>query len=54
MSDELDFLSRRVAQGKLSRRDFLGRAAALGIAAPSQIRFSPPRPARKAPSRAAS
>ena len=27
MSTELEFLSRRVAAGKLSRRDFLGRAA---------------------------
>ncbi|RVA10547.1 twin-arginine translocation signal domain-containing protein, partial [Mesorhizobium sp. M7A.F.Ca.CA.002.05.1.1] len=34
MSNELEFLSRRVASGKLSRRDFLGRAAALGISAP--------------------
>src|SRR5262245_3449274 len=34
MSNELEFLSHRVAAGKLSRRDFLGRAAALGIAAP--------------------
>ncbi|WP_315918998.1 ABC transporter substrate-binding protein [Mesorhizobium sp. SP-1A] len=33
MSNELDFLSRRVASGKLSRRDFLGRAAALGVSA---------------------
>ncbi|MBA3448287.1 MAG: twin-arginine translocation signal domain-containing protein [Pseudaminobacter sp.] len=33
MSNELDFLSRRVAIGKLSRRDFLGRAAALGVTA---------------------
>jgi peptide/nickel transport system substrate-binding protein len=33
MSDELDFLSRYVATGKLSRRDFLGRAAALGVSA---------------------
>ena len=33
MSDELDFLSRRVVSGKLSRRDFLGRAAALGVTA---------------------
>src|SRR6218665_856166 len=33
MSNELDFLSRRVALGKLSRRDFLGRAAALGVSA---------------------
>ncbi|WP_315918993.1 ABC transporter substrate-binding protein [Mesorhizobium sp. SP-1A] len=33
MADELDFLSRRVASGKLSRRDFLGRAAALGVSA---------------------
>ncbi|TIP87903.1 MAG: twin-arginine translocation signal domain-containing protein [Mesorhizobium sp.] len=33
MSNELEFLSRRVASGKLSRRDFLGRAAALGITA---------------------
>lgn len=34
MSNELDFLSRRVVAGLLSRRDFLGRAAALGVAAP--------------------
>ncbi|RWL39474.1 twin-arginine translocation signal domain-containing protein [Mesorhizobium sp. M2E.F.Ca.ET.209.01.1.1] len=33
MSNELDYLSRRVAAGKLSRRDFLGRAAALGVTA---------------------
>ncbi|MEP9372419.1 ABC transporter substrate-binding protein [Mesorhizobium sp. KR1-2] len=33
MSNELEFLSRRVATGKLSRRDFLGRAAALGVTA---------------------
>ncbi|MGB3501761.1 MAG: ABC transporter substrate-binding protein [Mesorhizobium sp.] len=30
MTTELDYLSRRVAAGKLNRRDFLGRAAALG------------------------
>lgn len=34
MSKELEFLSRRVASGGMSRRDFLGRAAALGVAAP--------------------
>ncbi len=34
MSKELEYLSHRVALGRLSRRDFLGRAAALGIAAP--------------------
>ena len=33
MSNELEFLSRYVARGKLSRRDFLGRAAALGVTA---------------------
>jgi peptide/nickel transport system substrate-binding protein len=33
MSKELDFLSSRVVAGKLSRRDFLGRAAALGVTA---------------------
>ena len=33
MSNELEYLSRRVAAGRLSRRDFLGRAAALGVAA---------------------
>lgn len=33
MSNELEFLSRRVAAGKLNRRDFLGRAAALGVSA---------------------
>lgn len=33
MSEELKFLSRYVAKGRLSRRDFLGRAAALGVSA---------------------
>lgn len=33
MSRELEFLSHRVIVGKLSRRDFLGRAAALGVTA---------------------
>ncbi len=33
MSNELEFLSRHVARGKMSRRDFLGRAAALGVTA---------------------
>jgi peptide/nickel transport system substrate-binding protein len=33
MSNELEYLSRDVARGRLSRRDFLGRAAALGISA---------------------
>jgi peptide/nickel transport system substrate-binding protein len=33
LSNELEFLSHRVAAGKLSRRDFLGRAAALGVTA---------------------
>jgi peptide/nickel transport system substrate-binding protein len=33
MSNELEFLSRYVAKGKLSRRDFLGRASALGVSA---------------------
>lgn len=33
MSNELDYLSRLAASGRLSRRDFLGRAAALGVTA---------------------
>nr|WP_244561465.1 twin-arginine translocation signal domain-containing protein [Ensifer aridi] len=33
MNEELRFLSESVAKGKLSRRAFLGRAAALGISA---------------------
>jgi peptide/nickel transport system substrate-binding protein len=33
MSNELEYLSRRVAAGRMSRRDFLGRAAALGVTA---------------------
>lgn len=33
MSNELEFLSRYVVAGKLNRRDFLGRAAALGVTA---------------------
>ena len=31
MSKELEYLSRKVARGHISRRDFLGRAAALGV-----------------------
>lgn len=31
MSKELEFLSKRVAENKLSRRDFMGRASALGV-----------------------
>ena len=33
MSRELEYLSHRVVSGRLSRRDFLGRAAALGVSA---------------------
>jgi peptide/nickel transport system substrate-binding protein len=33
MSKELEFLGNRAARGRLNRRDFLGRAAALGISA---------------------
>ena len=33
MTKELEFLSHRVVRGKLDRREFLGRAAALGISA---------------------
>lgn len=33
MTDELDYLSRRLASGRMTRRDFLGRAAALGVSA---------------------
>ncbi|TJX79627.1 MAG: twin-arginine translocation signal domain-containing protein, partial [Mesorhizobium sp.] len=33
MSQELDYLSLRVAAGGLSRREFLGRATALGVSA---------------------
>ncbi len=33
MSKELEYLSKRVAANKLSRRDFLGRASALGVSA---------------------
>ncbi|MES0157957.1 ABC transporter substrate-binding protein [Mesorhizobium sp. M0018] len=33
MSQELDYLSRRVTAGRLSRREFLGRATALGVSA---------------------
>jgi peptide/nickel transport system substrate-binding protein len=33
MSRELEFLSRYVVVGKMNRRDFLGRAAALGVSA---------------------
>lgn len=33
MSSELDFLSRGTVAGRISRRDFLGRAAALGVSA---------------------
>src|SRR6185436_6725954 len=34
MSNELDFLAIEAVRGRLSRREFLGRAAALGLALP--------------------
>ncbi|RWA97484.1 ABC transporter substrate-binding protein [Mesorhizobium sp.] len=34
MSKELEYLSHHVSLGRMSRRDFLGRAAALGVATP--------------------
>ena len=34
MTKELEYLSHRVTKGKMNRRDFMGRAAALGVAAP--------------------
>ena len=34
MSQELDFLAREAARGRISRRNFLGRAAALGMTLP--------------------
>jgi len=33
MSDELKYLSQRAARGAMNRRDFIGRAAALGVSA---------------------
>ena len=39
MNDELKHLSLKVVKGALSRRDFLGRAAALGVAAPLATRL---------------
>jgi peptide/nickel transport system substrate-binding protein len=33
MSNELVYLSHRVAAGRMNRRDFLGRASALGVSA---------------------
>ena len=33
MSNELEYLSKRVARGLMNRRDFLGRASALGVSA---------------------
>ena len=35
MSKELDFLARETVRGRLNRRDFLGRAAALGLTLPA-------------------
>jgi peptide/nickel transport system substrate-binding protein len=35
MSRELDYLAREAVQGRLNRREFLGRAAALGLALPA-------------------
>jgi peptide/nickel transport system substrate-binding protein len=35
MSNELDFLAREAARGRVSRRAFLGRAAALGVTLPA-------------------
>jgi peptide/nickel transport system substrate-binding protein len=35
MSKELDFLAREVVRGRLTRREFIGRAAAFGLALPA-------------------
>src|SRR4051812_12920217 len=35
MSRELDYFAREVVRGRLSRREFLGRAAALGLGLPA-------------------
>ena len=34
MSKQLEFLAREAVRGRLSRREFLGRAAALGLTPP--------------------
>ena len=33
MQDQLDYLAKRASAGKLSRRDFMGKASALGVSA---------------------
>ena len=33
MNDQLEYLKKRVAQGKISRREFMGRASAMGVSA---------------------
>jgi peptide/nickel transport system substrate-binding protein len=39
MSQELDFLARETARGRLNRREFLGRAAALGLTLPAATKL---------------
>ncbi|MGB7319186.1 MAG: twin-arginine translocation signal domain-containing protein, partial [Planktotalea sp.] len=33
MQDQLDYLAKRATAGKLSRREFMGKATALGVSA---------------------
>ena len=39
MSRELDFLAREAVRGRLTRREFLGRAAALGLTLPAATKL---------------
>ena len=39
MSRELDFLAREAVRGRLNRREFLGRAAALGLTLPAATKL---------------
>jgi peptide/nickel transport system substrate-binding protein len=39
MSEQLDYLAQEAVRGRLSRREFLGRAAALGLALPAASRL---------------
>ena len=39
MSGELDFLAREAVRGRLTRREFLGRAAALGLTLPAATKL---------------
>ncbi len=53
MSGQIEFLAREAVRGRLNRREFLGRAAALGLALPAASKLLTSTPQAQGPQRGA-